>query len=66
MIRWTGEKPLKEYEFENSTHRETVKHRKVDKNDSEIKLTSYSLGKNSGDFSDEIEPTSAYSPYNEN
>lgn len=65
MIQWTGNKPLKEYDFEHSTRRETVICRKVDKNDLEVKLTSYSLEKNSGDFSSEIEPISAYTSYTE-
>lgn len=66
LIRWTGEKPLKEYEFEHSTKRETVKRRKPQSDESDVNLTSYSCEKELDDFSEKVEPTSAYTPYSEN
>ena len=66
LIRWTGEKPLKEYDFEYSSKRETVRRHKIKTDDSGVDLTSYSCEKDPEDLSEKIEPTSSYSPYTEN
>ena len=65
LIRWGREKPLKEYDFEHSTRHETIRRRKIDTDDSEVKLVSYSLEKNSDDLLDDKEHTSDYTPYTE-
>ena len=66
LIRWVGEKPVKEYEIEHSLRRETVRRKDHISKSDEATLTNYSYEKSHEAASDEVEPTAGYSPYTEN
>ena len=57
---------MKEYEFEHSLQRETVRYKnKISKGD-EVTLTNYSYDKSAEAALDDSQPTTPYSPYTEN
>ena len=66
IIRWTGEKTVKEYEFEHSVQRETVRQKKRNFKSTEVTIANYSHGKSTKEASNEVEPSTAYSQYTDN